>query len=230
VLARPRLSSLIGLVLRHVGIEATVTASPARARLLLRQREPALLVADIGRGPFAARLLESARSGRATLALVDLDRGKSSLTALGGGADDVMRVPFTPDELAVRTAQVLQRVGVPTSMVRNVEVGGLELSLDEYAHVGSRTVRLSAGDNSLLYLLVANAGRRVARADIRDLSWGVEHAAPVEAVDAAVARLERTLGAVDVLRIERVDDAVVARLPALRMRSLHDARRRPAKN
>ena len=120
MLARPRLSSLIGLVLRHVGIEATVTASPARARLLLRQREPALLV--------------------------------------------------------------------------------------------------------------ANAGRRVARADIRDLSWGVEHAAPVEAVDAAVARLERTLGAVDVLRIERVDDAVVARLPALRMRSLHDARRRPAKN
>ena len=230
MLARPKLSSLIGLVLRHVGIEALITASAARARLLLRQREPALLVADIGRGAFAARLLESARSGRATLALVDLDRGKSSLTALGGGADDVMRVPFTPDELAVRSAQLLQRVGVRTSLVRNVAVGGLELSLDEYAHLGSRTVRLSAGENSLLYLLVANAGRRVARADIRDLTWGVEHVAPVEAVDAAVARLERSLGAEDVVRIERVDDAVVARLPALAMRGLHDARVIRAKN
>jgi len=216
--------------MRHVGIEAHVTASAARARLLLRQREPALLVADIGRGAFAARLLESTHTGRATLALVDLDRGNSSLTALSGGADDVMRVPFTPDELAVRCAQLLERVGVRTSLVRNIAVGGVELSLDEYAHVGSRTVRLSAGDNSLLYLLVANAGRRVERADIRDLSWGVERAAPIEAVDAAVARLERSLDAADVLRIERVDDAVVARLPAPGMRRLHDARPSRAKN
>lgn len=211
VFARPSLSCLIELVLRHLGVRTAATASATRARELVLSLHPALLVTDIGRGPSARRLLEKG-SARATLALIDLDGGASSTTAFRGGAGDVMRVPFTPDELAVRAAQLLRRYGVTTSLVRNVAVQGVELSLDEYAHVGSRTIALSAPQNSLLYLLVANAGRRIAQADVRELCWGVEHTAGGPEVEGAIAGLERSLAPSDVLRIERVKGGVVARM------------------
>jgi len=196
VFARRSLSAFVALVLRHCGIEAQVTDSADRTRELVAERPPQLLIVDAGRGPMAARLLGLAgEARRATIALIDLDRGASSLVAFGLGADQVVRVPFTPDELAVRTAQVLRRLGMTTPFVRNLEISGLELSLDEYACAGARTIPLGPAQNSLLYLLMANAGRPVSRGDIRRLSWGFDRAADDATVDRAVARLRRSLGA-----------------------------------
>jgi len=196
VFARRSLSAYVALVLRHCGIEAQTTARADRTEDLVAERPPDLLIVDAGRGPMAARLLGLAgKADRATVALIDLDRGASSLVALGLGADQVVRVPFTPDELAVRTAQVLRRLGVATPFVRNLQVCGIEVSLDEYARAESRTIPLGATLNSLLYLLMANAGRAVARADIRRLAWGFDRASDDAAVDRVVARLQGAFGA-----------------------------------
>ena len=55
-------------------------------------------------------------------------------------------------------------------------------------------IPLGAAQNSLLYLLAANADREVRRADIRELVWGIERSADDAGVDQAVARLRRSLG------------------------------------
>jgi DNA-binding response OmpR family regulator len=226
VFARRSLSAYVALVLRHCGIEAQVTAAADRTEALVADRPPELLIVDAGRGPMAARLLGLAgEADRATIALIDLDRGASSLVAFGLGADQVVRVPFTPDELAVRTAQVLRRLCVATPFVRNLELSGLELSLDEYALAGARTIPLGPAQNSLLYLLMANAGRRVSRADVRRLAWGFDRAADDATVDRAVVRLRGSLGTRGPVHIASTRDGVTACALARPrpMRSLHDA-------
>ena len=195
VLARRELAALISLVLGHCGLETLVANDVADAQALVDTERACLVILDAGHDAGRAALLELG-GGRAyaTLALVELDRRESSFTAFTQGADDVVRVPFTPDELAIRVAQVLRRIGQPTSFVRNILRGGLELSLDEYVLVGSRMIPLGAAQNSLLYLLAANAERHVRRADIRELVWGIERSADDKGVDQAVGQLRRSLG------------------------------------
>src|SRR5947208_1034933 len=75
-----------------------------------------------------------------------------------------------------------------------VVLARLELSLDVFVLVGSRVIPLGAAQNSLLYLLAANADRHVKRADIRELVWGIERSADDKGVDQAVGQLRRSLG------------------------------------
>jgi DNA-binding response OmpR family regulator len=209
VYARKTLAALVVLVLRHCAVDSETTSTAARTRELIEQGHVDLVVVELAR-PRARELIGLA-SARATLAVVDPDHGGSSFDAFSRGADQVVRVPFTPDELAVRAAVLLRRSGAPAWFSRNEPFDDIELSLDEYARVGGRTVRLGATLNSLLYVAAANSGRVISRSDVRTLTWGVDPAASDASVDRLVRRLGRSIGPQSALTLSTGETGIVVR-------------------
>src|SRR5262249_52869009 len=116
-----------------------------------------------------------------------------SFSAFADGADQVVRVPFTPDELAVRVGALDRRHGHHFGFVRARPADGLELSLDEHVHIGSRTVELDPSQNSLLYLLASPPGRDASFAEVRRLAWGLDRLASDREVARSVGALGRLL-------------------------------------
>ncbi len=197
IVGRETLGHLAALVLRHCGCEAELATSLRDARSLIRKRPPALLVVEAGlEHGDAIGLLRRPSTGRqppASIALIQLDGSVSSLRSFELGADQVVRVPFTPDELAVRTAALLRRLGRQIALARTERFESLELSLDERVGIRKRLVALTPSENSLLYLFAANAGRTVSVRDLRDMVWGISPGTSDGAIDRRVAGLRRRL-------------------------------------
>jgi len=190
LLAQHPLADLVALVFRHLALDTVAASTPDEARSLMR-RQPALVVIDTSiRG---AEAMLGMGNHHATLALIDLARQGSSYRAFSEGADQVVRVPFTPDELAVRAAALMRRRGTAIRLTHVVGVADGQLSLDERLHVGSDTVFLGPTLNSLLYLLVAHANEYVPREDMRRYVWGLEPDTSDADVDRLVADLSRIL-------------------------------------
>ena len=193
VLARETLTSLVALVLRHLGLTVVDADTAAEAAALLNA-DTGLVLIDLML-PGAADVLTSARMhGLPTLALIDLEAGMSSLTAFAAGADQAIRIPFTPDELAVRAGALARRNGRPLGFTHGQRANAMDLSLDEHVGLGGRIVVLDPTQNSLLYLLAARAGVSVTFAEMRRLVWGIERAATDGDVTGLVRGLAGALG------------------------------------
>lgn len=175
VVSDETLGNLVAFVLFHCAFVTRICPPGTDPRLLAHVAESDLLLIDVAVEKGAAiSLLDDGAvvAGRARLALMR-QRGRwSSLEAFAGGADQVITVPFTPDELAVRTQALLGRLGRRTALVRGQLFGDVELSIDERIRIGDRSVTLTPSQNSLLYVLAANAGRPVAARHIREIVWG----------------------------------------------------------
>lgn len=152
-----------------------------------------LLVADVADSRAEMALLGATGPGRPAMIALLRERG-STFEAFNNGADQVVMVPFTPDELAVRTFALLRRLGRPTKLVHDQPFGGLTLSLDERIEIGGRSVALTPVLNSLLYLLAANSNKPVAADDIRDLAWGFGPQTSVATIRRHVRELRAALG------------------------------------
>jgi DNA-binding response OmpR family regulator len=65
-----------------------------------------------------------------------------------------------------------------------IKIGELEIDvLNRAVRAGSSELHLTSLEQSLLYLLAANAGRGVAREEILDTLWGVDYVAESNVVD-----------------------------------------------
>jgi PAS domain S-box-containing protein len=129
--ARRRVSALDGLVrqgdgvlllgLEHVGDSAWELLAAAGLRILrvadeeeavraVESREAQVVMADARRGPglIAALRARPALAGVHVVVCADVDSPEQLREALDSGADDVMRVPFEPEVLAVRVATGLR--------------------------------------------------------------------------------------------------------------------------
>jgi DNA-binding response OmpR family regulator len=201
VLEQPELAAVLTLALAHVhnACRVRVVAAAAAAAALTAWR-PHLAVVDAARPPAAllARPAAPAAAGRAggRVPLVALARRgdrPALLAGLDGGADDVVAVPCAPDELVARLLRVLRRTSRPDAALRPVlRRGALQLNLlTRGVRLGAATVHLTALEQQLLYLLVANAGRVLTRAAILDHVWG----AASDAEPTSVHRHVRTLRA-----------------------------------
>jgi two-component system response regulator RegX3 len=72
--------------------------------------------------------------------------------------------------------------------------GELEIDiLNRTVHSGISELHLTSLEQSLLYLLAANAGRVVARVEILDALWGVDYVAESNVIDRQVRNLRARL-------------------------------------
>ncbi len=191
--------SIVGEQVRLALSDPRIRLREARDRTeaiaVLDSLRPDLAIVDIDLQPLGGIAALSRR-----LPIVALTRHAdlaTRLAAFAGGADDVLVVPFAPEELLARALALIRRQRQTTTFDRVARCGALEIDmLRGRVRVGSAEVQLTPTERSLLYLLVVNTGTVLSRDEILDTLWGTDHAAESNVVDQHVRNLRAKLQAV----------------------------------
>ncbi len=196
----------ISRVLKGYGMVVDVTSSGTEADELLKRREVAVLVLDIGLpgidGFEVVRRLRARGSNLPVLLLTARDAVEDRVRGLETGADDYLVKPFAAPELAARIRALVRRSGA-----RPAELTMMGLSLDTHAkraRVNGEVVELSAREWAVLEYLMQQASRVVSKEQILDaiLPWG--EGLTLNAVEVYVSRIRTKIaGAGIVIRTIR---------------------------
>jgi DNA-binding response OmpR family regulator len=195
----PVLARVIQLALAHGPYWTQVAATPAAADAAVAAWQPHLLMVDMDlvTGRRLPRLGDAVGSGPPLPVVALTRRGDlaTKLAAFEQGVDDILTVPFSPEELVARTLALMRRTYRAEFPFRPVlRLGELELDiLNRCVRVAGHELQLTALDQSLLYLLAANAGRVMSRDEILDHLWGVDFMAESNVVDRHVRNLRAKL-------------------------------------
>jgi DNA-binding response OmpR family regulator len=180
---------VIQLALTHGPYLTHVADSVVAAGAALVAWQPHLVIVDMDLVNRA--FLEHVGAGetpgapRPVIALTRRGDLATKLAAFEQGVDDILTVPFSPEEFVARTLAVMRRTYRSEFPFKPVlRLGELEIDmLNRSVRVGGHDLYLTALDQSLLYLLAANAGRVMTRDEILDHLWGVDFVAESNVVD-----------------------------------------------
>jgi DNA-binding response OmpR family regulator len=187
------LGSLVALTLQHGRYDTRRTTAPQECRDIVSEWEPHIAFIDldlyeqfieiVGRGLTHGHTPIIAFTRRRDTAL--------KLSAYERGVDDIVEVPFTLDEIVARPFALLRRAhGMAVTIVPKIKLDGLEVDLiEQRVSVGGRVLRLTPIQQTLLYLLAANAGRALSREDLLSTIWGGEFEIESNVVDRHIREL-----------------------------------------
>jgi DNA-binding response OmpR family regulator len=199
VIDSPVLARVIQLALAHGPYLMQMAATVAEAEAALATWQPHLVVVDMDlvNGTLLERMGTRA-STRERLPVIALTRRgdlATTLAAFAQGVDDLLTLPFSPEELVARTLALMRRTYREDFPFKPVlHLGELEIDiLNRCVRVGGHELHLTALDQSLLYLLAANAGQVMTRDEILDHLWGVDFMAESNVVDRHVRNLRAKL-------------------------------------
>jgi DNA-binding response OmpR family regulator len=188
---------LIELTLNHGLFTVRAARGLAEAEAIVSQWNPHLVVLDMDHDD-SSRLLQhlassGSLSGQGTPALGLTRRGdlRTKLHAFDLGVDDILTMPFSPEELLARSIVITRRsLGVDRPIVPTITLGEIEVDIfNRQVRAGESVVHLSGIEQSLLYLLASRAGRVVTRDEILDAIWGTDFVAESNIVDRHVRSL-----------------------------------------
>jgi DNA-binding response OmpR family regulator len=119
----------------------------------------------------------------------------SKLHAFDLGVDDILTVPFSPEELLARSIVITRRAtGTDRPGVAPIKLGDIEIDIiGRFIRIGDSTVHLSTIEQSLLYLLASRSGHVVDRDTILDVIWGADYVADSNVVDRHIQSLRNKL-------------------------------------
>jgi DNA-binding response OmpR family regulator len=194
---RRLLVDLIELTLNHGLFVVSAATSLAEAEAILAGQRPHLAVIDMDHDDSTAlltRLGASNTLARSVTPVVGLTRRgdlKTKLRAFDLGVDDILTVPFSPEELLARALVVSRRAtGSDRPIVPVIKLGEMEIDIvNRQVSAGESVVHLSGIEQSLLYLLASRGGRVVTREEILDIIWGPDFVAESNVVDRHVRSL-----------------------------------------
>jgi DNA-binding response OmpR family regulator len=199
VLDRPMLGEVIKLTLNH-GVYSTRTVTVASDVVtVLSDWQPHLVILDMDLD--GAQIMEQIgvkAGGGARLPVIAVTRRgdlKTKLAAFEAGVDDILTIPFAPEELLARIIALVRRAySDAVTFTPVIKVGELEIDiLNRTVRAGTSELHLTSLEQSLLYLLAANAGRVVTREEILDTLWGVDYVAESNVVDRQIRNLRARL-------------------------------------
>ena len=195
VIDQPVLAQYATLALSHSLCVTHVVQDAVETVTALRQWLPHLAVIDmdIAQGEILDQLGYSAPTADRTPVVALTRRGdlKTKLEAFDRGVDDIVTVPFSPEELVARILAVMRRTyhaAMPFTPV--LRLGDLEIDiLNRLVRVHGTALHLTTIEQSLLYLLAANAGQLLTRDEIMDQLWGTDYMAESNVVDRHIRNL-----------------------------------------
>ena len=188
---------LITLTLNHGVFAVRAASTLAEADAILRDWSPHLAVIDMDHDD-STDLLEllgassaMQRRGTPVLGLTRMGDLQTKLQAFDLGVDDILTVPFSPEELLARAIVITRRAtGVDLPLIAVIRLGEIEVDIvHREVRAGSSVVHLSGIEQSLLYLLASGRGRTVSREEILDAIWGTDFVAESNIVDRHVRTL-----------------------------------------
>ena len=199
---QPVLAKLISLTLDHGTFAVRVAPTVAEALARLARGDPHLVILDMdldatGSGRVMDNIgHEGSRAARVpVIALTRRGDLHTTLAAFDRGVDDIITVPFSPEELLARALAVVRRAYRETiAFAPVVRVGDLEIDIyRRRVRAGVADLHLTPLEQNLLYLLAANAGRLLSRNEIMDYLWGTDYVADSNVVDRHIRNLRTKL-------------------------------------
>jgi DNA-binding response OmpR family regulator len=193
------LIELIKMTLNHGVYTTRHVTAPAEIETALAEWRPHLALVDMDLdGARVMSLLASTPVGGVRLPVIGLTRRgdlKTKLAAFEAGVDDILTVPFAPEELLARVIALVRRAySDAVTFTPVIKIGELEIDiLNRTVRAGTSELHLTSLEQSLLYLLAANAGRIVSREEILDTLWGVDYVAESNVVDRQIRNLRARL-------------------------------------
>src|SRR5688572_18987688 len=189
------LAGVVKLALGHGQYHTHVARTAEEAATALSRWQPhvVILEMDVAGTSILERLADLARGGGRVPVIALTQRGdlKSKLDAFERGVDDILTVPFSPEEFVARVLAVMRRTyrgAVEFTPV--LRLGDLEIDiLNRRVRAGGTELHLTSFEQSLLYLLAANAGRLLTRNEILDHLLGADYVAESNVVDRHIRNL-----------------------------------------
>jgi DNA-binding response OmpR family regulator len=192
------LANLVALTLNHGKYETRIVKDATSGRAELETWRPHLLLVDLDADDAKTLALIGQRvASRRVPTIAFSKRGdlKTKLAAFDRGVDDIVTVPFVPEELVARTLALMRRsYGDDVAFIPVINVAGLEVDLlNQQVKVGKLRPDLTAIEQALLYLLASNPGQTLGREEILDALWGSGYVAGSNVVDRHVRNLRLKL-------------------------------------
>ncbi len=182
---------LIELTLNHGMFVVRAAGDLAEAETILATWRPHMAVIDMDHDDatdLLARVGASNTLRRSDTPVLGLTRRgdlSTKLRAFDLGVDDVLAVPFSPEELLARSIVISRRAsGVERPIVPVIKLGEMEVDIvHRQVRAGESVIHLSSIEQSLLYVLASRGGRVVSREEILDSVWGTDFVAESNIVD-----------------------------------------------
>jgi DNA-binding response OmpR family regulator len=194
------LGRLMDLLLDHGEYERRQVSDAREARRAIDEWRPHLAILDIdiddGRG---IDLIGDWKGGGVRLPIIGVTRRNTIQARLGAferGIDDLLVVPFPPEELVARSIGVMRRVhGRDVAFIPEIAIGALRIDLlRQRLRADDRELELTPIEKALLYILAANAGDTMSRERLLDYIWGFDRDVGSNLIDRHVADLRAKLG------------------------------------
>lgn len=194
-----RLAQLISKGLANAGVAVDVVDRVSAAWAALQQIPYRALVLDRGLpggdGLELLKRLRDAGLGTPCLVLTARDALHDRVEGLEAGADDYLAKPFAMDEMVARVRALLRRPMQSRTLAP--QLGDLQLRPDAGTICcGEEGVTLAAAEMQIMLLLVEKGGETVRRGALEAAGWGLDEAVTPNALDVALHRLRRKLGAI----------------------------------
>jgi two-component system, OmpR family, alkaline phosphatase synthesis response regulator PhoP len=188
---------LIELTLNHGMFVVRAASTLAEAETILAEWQPHLSVVDMDHddsGALLRRLGASSTLTKSVTPVLGLTRRgdlQTKLRAFDLGVDDILTVPFSPEELLARSIVISRRAsGTDRRIIPTITLGEMEIDIvNREVRAGDSVVHLSGIEQSLLYLLASRGGEVVTREEILDAIWGTDFVAESNIVDRHVRSL-----------------------------------------
>jgi two-component system, OmpR family, alkaline phosphatase synthesis response regulator PhoP len=194
---RPLVVDLIELTLNHGLFIVRAAGSLAEADVILSEWRPDIAVIDMDHDDSSDLLLRLGashtmkRSETPVLGLTRRGDLPTKLRAFDLGVDDILTMPFSPEELLARSIVISRRAsGIQRPIVPTIKLGEMEIDIvNREVRAGGSVVHLSSIEQSLLYLLASRNGQVVSREEILDAVWGTDFVAESNIVDRHIRSL-----------------------------------------
>jgi DNA-binding response OmpR family regulator len=195
VIDQPVLADVVKLALGHGQYSTSAARTAEEATTILSDWQPHLVILEMeAAGSSILERLADVSQGGGRLPIIALTRRgdlKAKLVAFERGVDDILAVPFSPEEFVARVLAIMRRTyrdAVEFTPV--LRLGDLEIDiLNRHVRAGDTDLHLTSLEQSLLYLLAANAGRLLTRNEILDHLWGSDYVAESNVVDRHIRNL-----------------------------------------
>jgi len=194
------LARLIDLVLNHGEYERKLVADSAAAEQAIDTWRPHLAILDIdiedGHGIDHVEKWKQRGPRLPIIGVTRRDTIQARLGAFERGIDDLLVIPFGPEEIVARSLGVMRRVhGRDVRFISEIAVGALRIDLlHQRLHAADHELELTPIEKSLLYILAANAGQIMTRDRVLDYIWGYDRDVGSNLIDRHVADLRAKLG------------------------------------
>jgi DNA-binding response OmpR family regulator len=197
VLTEQRLiAEMVKLTLTHGVYVTRHTKDVDDAWAILGDWHPQLAIIDMDAGGerVVRRIGKDPQGERTRIPILALTRRgdlRTKLAAFDLGVDDIMTIPISPEELLARLLVITRRsFGTTFSLNPVIKLGEIEIDiLNRQVRAGTSELHLTGLEQSLLYLLAANAGQIVTRDEILDALWGVDFVSESNVVDRHIRSL-----------------------------------------